>query len=258
MALVVVERGAIFGTGDRHGRAAPRRQHHQRGSFAQPVVQPRQPVDIVHRGAEFRIEEHQDPLECRARHIERAGRTGQRLAAGIFHHLRRRSAPAGSGLADFQRETFGVLGKCRHFQRLIARLARAAGIRAEAFSGVSLRLCRISARSLALAAKNMSLISAASLGRIARLEAIRSSASVGASRGRASAARRQSRRRAAPSGRAGRPQSELVHDLGRRRRIDRKPGPHRRAGGVVDLVDQARSQFDELPFLVGGMRAGWT
>ena len=62
----------------------------------------------------------------------------------------------------------------------IARLARAAGIRAEAFSGVSLRLCRISARSLALAEKNMSLISAASFGRIDRLEAIRSSASVGA------------------------------------------------------------------------------
>ena len=41
-----------------------------------------------------------------------------------------------------------------------------------------------------------------------------------------------------------------------RRRIDRKPRPHRRAGGVVDLVDQARGQFDELPFLVGGMRAG--
>src|ERR1700710_110776 len=62
----------------------------------------------------------------------------------------------------------------------MARLARAAGIRAEAFSGVSLILCRISARSLALAAKNMSLISAASFGRIDRLEAIRNCASVGA------------------------------------------------------------------------------
>ena len=57
--------------------------------------------------------------------------------------------------------------------------SRAAGMRGEAFSGVSARLCRISARSLALPAKNMSLISAASFGRIARLDAIRSSASVG-------------------------------------------------------------------------------
>src|SRR6185437_3753093 len=68
----------------------------------------------------------------------------------------------------------------------IARVARAAGIRAEAFSGVSERLCRISARSLALAAKNMSLISAASFGRIDRLEAIRNCASVGALTGTAS------------------------------------------------------------------------
>ena len=44
---------------------------------------------------------------------------------------------------------------------------------------MSARLCRISARSLAPAAKNMSLISAASLGRIARVDAIRNCASVG-------------------------------------------------------------------------------
>src|SRR3954447_1805345 len=61
----------------------------------------------------------------------------------------------------------------------MARVARGAGIRAEAFSGVSARLCRIVARSPALAAKNMSLISAASFGRIDRLEAIRNCASVG-------------------------------------------------------------------------------
>ena len=54
VAFVVVERGAIFGAGDRHGRAAPRRQHHQRGSFGQPVVEPRQPVDIVHGGRRIR------------------------------------------------------------------------------------------------------------------------------------------------------------------------------------------------------------
>ena len=138
-----------------------------------------------------------------------------------------------------------------------ARAARAAGIRGEAFSGVSARLCRISARSLAPAAKNMSLISAASLGRIARVDAIRNCASVGAfTAGALGAARRRSRPRPAGSRRGGRPQPELVHDLGGRRRIDRQPRPHRGAGGVVDLVDQARRQFDELPFLVGGMGAG--
>ena len=61
----------------------------------------------------------------------------------------------------------------------MARLARWAGIVADAFSGVSLKLCRISARSPGLAAKNMSLISAASLGRIARFACIRNCASVG-------------------------------------------------------------------------------
>ena len=60
-----------------------------------------------------------------------------------------------------------------------ARAARAAGIRAEARSGVSARLCRIWVRSLALAAKNMSLISAASFGCIDRFDAIRICASVG-------------------------------------------------------------------------------
>ena len=44
-----------------------------------------------------------------------------------------------------------------------------------------------------------------------------------------------------------------MHDFGRRRRIDREPRPDRCARGVVDLLDQAGGQFDELPFLVGGM-----
>jgi hypothetical protein len=51
-----------------------------------------------------------------------------------------------------------------------------------------LRLCRISARSLALAVKNMSLISAASLGRIDKFDAIRNCASVGVLTGGASGA----------------------------------------------------------------------
>ena len=54
----------------------------------------------------------------------------------------------------------------------------------------------------------------------------------------------------------GAPQAELVHDLGRRRRIDREPRPHRGARGVVDLIDQAGGQLDELPLFVGGMGAG--
>ena len=62
----------------------------------------------------------------------------------------------------------------------MARAARAAGIRAEARNGVSARLCRIKARSLALARKNMSLISAASFGCIDRFDAIRNCASLGA------------------------------------------------------------------------------
>ena len=61
----------------------------------------------------------------------------------------------------------------------MARAARAAGIRAAGFSGASARLCRISARSLAAAAKNMPLISAASFGCIDSADAMRSCASVG-------------------------------------------------------------------------------
>ena len=51
------------------------------------------------------------------------------------------------------------------------------------------------------------------------------------------------------------PQAELGQDLERRAGIDRKPRAHGGAGRVVDLVDQARRQLDELALLVGGMRA---
>ena len=54
MAFVVVQRGPIFGAGDRHGRAAPCRQHDQRGSLAQAVVQARQPVDAGARKCRIR------------------------------------------------------------------------------------------------------------------------------------------------------------------------------------------------------------
>jgi hypothetical protein len=53
-----------------------------------------------------------------------------------------------------------------------------------------------------------------------------------------------------------RPQSEQDHRLQRRARIDRKPRAHRSAGGIVDLLDQARGQLDELPLLVGAVRVG--
>ena len=105
--------GAIFGAGDRHGRAAPCRQHDQRRSLGQPIVEPRQPVDIVHRGAEFGIEEQQHPLERRARHVERPRCAGQRLAAGIVDDLRRRSAPAGSALRRFRARSFRCLRQTR-------------------------------------------------------------------------------------------------------------------------------------------------
>ena len=51
-------------------------------------------------------------------------------------------------------------------------------------------------------------------------------------------------------------QPELFHHFEGGRRIDREPGAHRRAGRIVDLVDQAGGQFDELPRLVGRVRIG--
>ena len=139
----------------------------------------------------------------------------------------------------------------------IARLARAAGIRAEAFSGVSSRLCRISARSLGVGAKNMSLISAASFGCIDRFDC-HAQLRFGRRPGRWRRGRRRGNfaRERHRLVRLGAPQPELAHDRDRRRRIDRKPRPHRGARGVVDLVDQAGGQLDELPLLVGRMGAG--
>jgi hypothetical protein len=37
-------------------------------------------------------------------------------------------------------------------------------------------------------------------------------------------------------------------------RVDREPGADHGAGGVVDLVDQPRCQFHELPFFVAAVR----
>ena len=49
---------------------------------------------------------------------------------------------------------------------------------------------------------------------------------------------------------------ELSKYFGRRARIDRKPRADGGARGVVDLVDQAGGQLDELPLFVGAVRAG--
>ena len=51
-------------------------------------------------------------------------------------------------------------------------------------------------------------------------------------------------------------QPELFQDRDRRARIDRKPCPHRGARGVVDLIDQAGGELDELPRFVLAVRIG--
>jgi len=51
-------------------------------------------------------------------------------------------------------------------------------------------------------------------------------------------------------------QAEQDQRLERRTRIDRKPRAHRGAGGVIDLLDQARGQLDELPFFIRAVRVG--
>ena len=53
-----------------------------------------------------------------------------------------------------------------------------------------------------------------------------------------------------------RPDAELAKYFGRRARIDRKPGADGGARGVVDLVDQAGCELDELSLFVGAVRAG--
>ena len=129
-------------------------------------------------------------------------------------------------------------------------------MRGEARSGVSERLCRISARSLALAPKNMSLISAASFGCIDRFDCIRNCASVSGLTGAGLAGCRNfaGERQALVGSRGFQP--EFFQDLNRRARIDRQPRPHRRARRVVDLIDQARGQFDKLPLFVAAVGAG--
>ena len=106
VAFVVVKRGTVFGTGNGHGRAAPGRQHDERRSFAQVVVEPRQPIDLVHRRADFGLQEQQHPLKNRARHIQRACRASERLAAGIVDDLGGQACRQYQGLADFEADTW--------------------------------------------------------------------------------------------------------------------------------------------------------
>src|SRR5579862_4376616 len=51
-------------------------------------------------------------------------------------------------------------------------------------------------------------------------------------------------------------ESEMFQDRRRRCRIKREPGPHGRARGIVNLVDQARCEFDELPGFLLAMGVG--
>ena len=50
------------------------------------------------------------------------------------------------------------------------------------------------------------------------------------------------------------PELKLVQDLRRRTGIDRKARANDGAGRVVDLVDQAGGELDELPCFLDGMR----
>ncbi len=100
-------------------RAAPRRQHDQRRSFAQAVIQPRQPVDVVHGRSEFGLEEHQHALEHRARHVQRlraaqasGSPPGSLTICAATRDGRIRASPS------FKREVLDVGGERRHLQRL--------------------------------------------------------------------------------------------------------------------------------------------
>ncbi|UCF50911.1 MAG: hypothetical protein JSV48_15115 [Bradyrhizobium sp.] len=59
-----------------------------------------------------------------------------------------------------------------------------------------------------------------------------------------------------PAAFLGRDQPELLQDRDGRRRIDREPRLDRRARRIVDLVDQSRGEFDELPLFVLAVDAG--
>ncbi|MGY3508149.1 hypothetical protein ACVIQY_001124 [Bradyrhizobium sp. USDA 3051] len=86
-------------------------------------------------------------------------------------------------------------------------------------------------------------------------EAMRSSASLGVRTGKgagggAEAGAADFARERNPAALLRGRQSELLHDRGGRRRIDRKPRLDGRARRVVDLVDQSCGELDELALLV--------
>ena len=197
-------------------------------------------------------------LKHGARHVQRPGRAGQRLAAGIVDHLGGNPRRQDQGLAEFEREVFDVADEGRHLQRFDgARRARgreSAPKPAAAFPPDYAGSGRARWR---WRAKNMSLISAASFGCIDRFDAIRICASVGgltvgAAAGSAGISSASGTRRPGLCGFS----PSLLRTSGGVRRIDRKPRPHRRARRVVDLIDQAGGQFDKLPRFVVAVRAG--
>ena len=72
---------------------------------------------MVDRRAEFRIEEQQHALKHGTRHAQRFHGAGQRLAAGVAHHLRRDPRRQDQRLAELERKIFDVGGERRHLQR---------------------------------------------------------------------------------------------------------------------------------------------
>ena len=211
----------------------------------------------MHGRAEFGIEEQQHALEHGARHVQRTRGAGQRLATGIVHHLFGDPLRQDQGFAQFEREVLGVLGEGGHLQNM--ERARGAG-GGNSRRGFQRRIVEIVQDHRAFAGA----------GREEHVADFGGIVGTHRKRGRHPQLRFRRRLHHRLAGRRGgnrrrdrqdligarTPQLELVHDLGRGRRIDREPRPHRSAGGVVDLVDQAGRQFDEMAFLVGGMGAG--
>ena len=258
LAFVVVQRRPVFGAGDRERRAAPRRQHDQRRAFAQAVVQPRQPVDIIHRRAEFRFQEQQHPLEHGARHIQRLGRAGQRLAAGVSDHLRRDPRRQNQGLAEFEGKILDVGGERRHFQDLDRALG-ARGGNSRRRPQRRFRQIVQDQRALAGAGAEKHVADLRGIGRLHRqirrhpLLRLARRLDLGGGYRRRRGNRRGDRYADVAASRV---DAELRRDDRRRARIDREPRPHRGAGRIVDFVDQAGGEFDELPRLFRAVRVG--
>ena len=174
-----------------------------------------------------------------------------------MHHLFGNPLRQDQGFAEFEREVFSVLGECGHLQDM--ERARGAGC-GNSRRGFQRRVGEIvqDQRALAGAGREKHVADFGGIVGPHRQGGRHPQLRFGRCLHRWLNGRRSNNRGCERQVLAGMrtPQPELVHDLGRGRRIDREPRPHRGAGGVVDLVDQAGRQFDELPFLVGGMGVG--